>query len=220
MKGKEATKRLAEGREPFRWEIVARIISDLHKDFDTDKADYLELILLLFYNGFMKAEEIVETTGDMVDHESKTINLPDRVIRLSDRCYELLMKFDSMETIEGWRGIFALASWNGSIFKFIVRPKNISELNDRPITSMCDIINRYIANDINDRYNTKINYYILYMLGFYDYIVSKYGEERTNQMITSYRNSDDVAALSVLAREYGVKVDNVTHLKRYLRPFM
>lgn len=220
MKGKEATKRLAEGREPFRWDIVAKIIKDLHKDFDTDKADYLELILLLFYNGFAKAEEIVRTTEDMVDHRSRSIRLPGRVVNLSDRCYELLTKFNSMETIEGWRGNFALASWNGSYFKFIVRPNKAYELSDRPITSMCDIINRYIANDINDRYNTKINYHILYMLGFYDYIVSKYGVEKTNQMITSYRNSDDVTNLFILAREYGVNIDNVSHLKRYLRPFI
>ena len=35
MKGKEATKRLAEGREPFRWDIVANIIKDLHACVET-----------------------------------------------------------------------------------------------------------------------------------------------------------------------------------------
>lgn len=220
MKGKEATKRLAEGREPFKWEIVEDIIHKLHKDCDTDKADYLELILLLFYNGFAKAEEIVRTTPDMVDHRTRTIRIPGRIINLSNRCYELLKKFDSMSDIEGWRGNFALASWNGSYFKFIVRPNKADELSERPMTSMCDIINRYIANEINDRYDTKINYHILYMLGFYDFIVKKYGKEKTNKLITSYRDSDDVTDLMVMAREYGVNVDNISNLKRYLRPFL
>ena len=39
-------------------------------------------------------------------------------------------------------------------------------------------------------------------------------------MITSYRDSDDVAELMSLAEEYGVQVDNISHLKRYLRPFI
>ena len=47
MKGKEAAKRLAQGREPFRWTVVEDIIRKLHRDFDADKADYIELITKL-----------------------------------------------------------------------------------------------------------------------------------------------------------------------------
>ncbi len=220
MKGKEAAKRLAQGRKPFRWAAVQDIIRKLHSDFDDDNADYVELILLLFYNGFSKADDIVTLQADMINHHYKTVKFEDRTIRLSDRCYELLMKFNKMDIIAGWRGDYILASWNGSFFKFIVRPSQEYKLSERPKTAMCDIINRCIATKVNDKYDTKINYHILYMLGFYEYIVAKHGDERTNEMITSYRNSEDVAELMSLAEEYGVVVDNVSHLKRYLRPFI
>lgn len=222
MKGMELAKRLAQGREPFRWAAVQDIIRKLHSDFDDDNADYVELILLLFYNGFSKAEEIVGLKADMINHYHKTVKLPSKntPIRLSDRCYELLMKFNKMDIIAGWRGDYILASWNGSFFKFIVRPSQEYKLSERPKTAMCDIINRCIANKVNDKYDTKINYHILYMLGFYEFIVGKHGEEKANVMITSYRDSDDVAELMCLAKEYGIQVDNVSHLKRYLRPFV
>ena len=220
MKGKEATKRLAQGRKPFRWSAVNDIIVKLHKDYDEDNADYVELILLLFYNGFSKADDIVTLKANMINHYYKTVKFENRTIKLSDRCYELLMKFNKMEMIAGWRGDFLLASWNGSFFKFIIRPKQATTLNERPKTAMCDIINRCIATKVNDRYDTKINYHILYLLGFYEYIVAKHGEQKTNEMITSFRNSEDVTELMTLAEEYGVQVDNVSHLKRYLRPFI
>ncbi len=222
MKGMELAKRLAQGREMFRWSTVADIITKLHNDFDENNANYVELILLLFYNGFSKAEEIVELKADMINHYHKTVKLPSKntPIRLSDRCYELLMKFNKMDIIAGWRGDYILASWNGSFFKFIVRPSQEYKLSERPKTAMCDIINRCIATKVNDKYDTKINYHILYMLGFYEFIVGKHGEEKANAMITSYRDSDDVAELMCLAKEYGIQVDNVSHLKRYLRPFV
>lgn len=220
MKGKEAAKRLAQGRKPFRWSAVNDIIVKLHKDYDEDNADYVELILLLFYNGFSKADDIVTLQADMINHHYKTVKFENRTIKLSDRCYELLMKFNKMDMIAGWRGDYVLASWNGSFFKFIVRPSQEFKLNERPKTAMCDIINRCIATKVNDKYDTKINYHILYMLGFYEYIVAKHGEQKANEIITSYRNSEDVAELMSLAEEYGVVVDNVSHLKRYLRPFI
>lgn len=220
MKGKEATKRLAQGREPFRWNIVQDIIKNLHHDFDDDKADYIELIILMYYNGFARAEEIVKLKRDMIDHRNRTVRLPGRAINLSNRCYELLVKFDNMDKMVGWRGDYILANWNDGYFKFIIRPSQEYKLNERPMTAMCDILNRCIANNVNDKYDTKINYHILYMLGFYDYIVQKYGETQANKMITSYRDSEHVTELMILAREYGVNVDNISHLKRYLRPFV
>lgn len=222
MKGMELTKRLAQGREPFRWSTVADIIDKVHRDYESDRADYIELIILLFYCGFSKAEDIVELKADMINHYHKTVKLPykNTPIRLSDRCYELLTKFDKLETVSGWRGDYILASWKDSYFKFIIRPSKKAELDNRPQTAMCDMINRWLAEKVNDKYQTKINYHILYMLGFYEFIVGKHGDEKANAMITSYRDSDDVAELMSLAKEYGILVDNVSHLKRYLRPFV
>lgn len=220
MKGTEAAKRLAQGKEPLRWSAIEDIIKNLHRDFDDDYADYIELILLLFYNGFSKTEEIVNLKADMINHHFKTININNKTIRLSDRCYKLLMKFNEMEIIQGWRGYYILASWNGSFFKFIIRQSQEYKFNERPKSAVCDIINRCISTKVNDKYDVKINYHSLYMLGFYEYIIAKHGEQKANEMITSYRSIEDSAEIMNLAKEYGIQVDNVTHLKRYLRPFI
>ena len=220
MKGKEATKRLAQGREPFNWGVVEDILNKVHRDNEKDKADYLELIVLLFYNGFARADEIVALKEEMIDHRNMTVRLSGKTIQLSERCYELLRKFNRLETIAGWRGDYMLASWHGSYFKFIIRPSQEKLLDSRPQTAMCDIINRCIANNINDRYDVKINYRMLYMLGFFEFISEKHGIEKASAMITSFRDSDDVSELMSLARMYGVQADNISHLKRHLRPFV
>ena len=220
MKGKEATKRLAKGRQAFRWDIVEDVIEKLHRDKDQDNADYIELIMLMYYNGFAKAEEIVKLQPEMIDHRNHAVKLPGRTIRLSERCYELLEKFHNMDEIEGWRGNFLMASWHNSYFKFIIRKSQEFKINERPMTAMCDILNRALSVNVNDKYDMKINYHILYLLGFYDFIVKKYGETKTDEMLVSYRNSDDVTALMGAAKEYGVDIDNISHLKRYLRPFI
>lgn len=221
MKGIAATKRLSQGRKPFVWADVEEIIRKLHRDFEPERADYIELILLLFYNGFAKAEEIVTLKEDMINHYSKTVKLPGRTIRLSDRCHELLVKINKMETIPGWRGDYIAASWNGSYFKFIIRPSQEYKLNDRTLSEMCNIINRCIANYVNDKYDTKVNYRFLYLLGLYQYIVGKHGVKKTNDMLLSFRDLDYADELMELMNEYGVQgFNNVTHLKRQLRPFI
>ena len=220
MKGSAAVARLAKDREPFRWSVVEEVIRNLHHDKDEDNADYIELILLLFYCGFSKAEEIVQMKAEMINHRNHTVRVSGRTIWLSERCYLLLEKFNNLQEVPAWRGKFAVVSWHNSYFKFLVRPSNESSIDKRPMSSMCDIINRAIATNVNDAYGVKINYNILYYLGFYDFLVSKYGEDATDNMLISVRDSDAVQCLMNAAEEYGIDVNNISHLKRNMRPFV
>lgn len=219
MKSREVIKKLEKGKERFTWTTVEEIIQKLHKDIESDKAEYIELILLLFYNGFANAEEIIMLKENMINHKTRTVKLPRTMVRLSERCYELLVKFNKLETMEAWRGYYVFVSWHDSYFKFPVRESQVDKINTRTVASMRNIINHYISHNINDKYDLKINYRILYLLGCYDYIVGICGEEKVKSMINSYRNSDDVAELTRLAREYGIESENLTHFKRYLKPF-
>lgn len=219
MKGMKAVARIAQDKEVLTWEVIQDIIKKLHKDRDTDNADYIELIILLYYNGFARAEEIIALKENMINHSNRVININGKILYLSERCHSLLVKFHNMYEIEGTRGRYILLSYHDSYFKFISRQSQEGKINDRPLTSMCDIINRYLAIYVNDKYNVKINYHGLYFLGFYDYLIRKYGEERTKHILTSFRDADDIEDLMNSANEYGVEVDNVSHLKRYLRPF-
>lgn len=219
MKGKEATKRLAQGKETLRFDYVKSIINKVHNDTTEDRADYVELIMLLYYSGFENAEEIATFKGSAINHRNRTVAMTGRTVQLTDRCYELLQKFEGIDELVEWRTYY-LTTYRGGYFKFIVQEKQLAGFDDRDIRSICNMINRQISVYVNQPYNTKINFSILYWLGFYDSIVKKYGEEETNRMLLSFRNSDDVTKLMNCARDYGVKVDNISHLKRFLRPFV
>ena len=194
MKGKEATKRLAQGKETLRFDYVQSIINKVHNDTTEDRADYVELIMLLYYSGFENAEEIATFKGSAINHRNRTVAMTGRTVQLTDRCYELLQKFEGIDELVEWRTYY-LITYRGGYFKFIVQEKQLAEFDDRDIRSICNMINRQISVYVNQPYNTKINFSILYWLGFYDSIVKKYGEKETNRMLLSFRNSDDVTKL-------------------------
>jgi len=65
-----------------------------------------------------------------------------------------------------------------------------------------------------------LNQLVLHNIGFFDHIVSKVGRQRANELVTSYRSSEDAAELMDFANNYGVVIDNVSHLKRALQPYI
>lgn len=219
MRGKEATKRLAQDKETLRFDYVQKIIDKVHIDATEDRADYVELIMLLYYSGFETAEEIATFKGNAINHKNRTVAMTGRTVQLTDRCYDLLQKFNNIEVLNEWRTYY-LTPYKDGYFKFIIQEKQVESFNERDLRSVCNMINRQVSIFVNQPYNTKINFSILYWLGFYDSIIKKYGEEETNRMLLSFRNSDDVIKLMGCARDYGVKVDNISHLKRFLRPFI
>lgn len=220
MRGTQAAQRLSKNKEPFSIKFVEGIIEELYNDTEEKHAKYYECIMQLFFNGFAKAEEIALLDEDMISKKDKTVRLPGRTIQLSDKCYELLEFVHSLEEIDGWRGDFAMAAWQGHYFKYIVRPKGIESFQDRELGEIANLINRAIIVNVKNKYKVDINYRLLYFLGFYEELKRQFGEERTKELIISVRNSEDATDLMGAARRYGVVVDNVTHLKKFLRPFI
>ena len=220
MKGTEAAERLAQEKEAYTWDKVEEIIQAIHGEYEANKAKYIECIILLYYSGFAKAEEIVSLTEDMIDFKSKTIRLPGRTIQLSDRCFELLTFVHNLTSLEGWRGDYSVIAWKDKYFKYIIRPKEEESFNDRPAEEIANLINRRIATDVKKKFGVEINYRMLYLLGFYNYMVEQKGENRTKELILAVRSPAETEDLIKLARDYGVVVDNVSNLKRILRPFI
>lgn len=220
MRGTQAAKRLSKNKEPFSINIVNEIIERMHNDIEPNHANYYECIMLLYYNGFAKAEEIALLNEDMISKKDKTVRLPGRTIQLSDRCFELLEFVHTLEVIDGWRGDFVMSTWQGHYFKYIVRPKGVQELQNRELSEIANVINRAIIVNVKNKYKIDINYRMLYFLGFYESLTKRFGEERAKELIISVRNSEDAADLMGAARAYGVIADNVTHLKKWLRPFI
>lgn len=220
MRGTEATKRLAQGKDPFTKEMLDDVIRKLHADIDEYRAEYLECILLMFYDGFVSAPEIVSLKEDMIDFKNHTVRLPGRTIKLSDRCFELLQKINGSSVLTGHRGDYEMVSYHGSYFKFCVRPKRVGDFQERDEAEVANLINREISKRIKAEYGIDINYRLVYFLGFVDFIKEQYGEERCKELILAVRDPEATKDLLNVARMYGVTIDNVTLLKKQLRPFI
>lgn len=209
---------VSKGKEILSWNIVNSVIQKIHKDYSPELADYIELIILLYYNGFANATEIIEMQPKDVCHKNKSVIFPDKTVYLSDRCYTLLTGINEKDA-PCWNGLI-WERWRGSYFKFPIKSRKTDLLADRPLESMRETINAYFSKYINSKYDARINYSSLYCLGFYDYIVKKFGEEETSKMLLSNYNLDYVAKLKQAAEEYGFKTKNISHLKRRLRIFV
>ena len=210
---------LSEGKERFSWVMVEDIIRKLHKDRTPDRADYIELIILLYYYGFESAAEITEMKESDINHNSKTVYLPGRTVHLSDRCYLLLTKFNRKyefdESVQ-----FVFSSWKNSYFKFLVARARELDIDERTSANMCQFINAQLSKYVNTPYGTQINGSNLHKLGFYDYLVKKYGEKEVNAILTSNYDKERVQKLQQSAVEYGFKFSSISQLKRHMRMFI
>lgn len=218
LRGTELLKNISQNQERLTFEIVEGIIRNLHRDLPTERADYIELIMLLFYCGFENAEQIIYMQEKDVNHRNQTVSMSGKTIHLSDRCYTLLRQFDEMEMLDGWRS-YVIVSWRGSYFKFIVQARNAETIDERTEKQMRETISVMLCKYVNNAYDTKINYSNLYTLGFYDYCVKKYGEEKLVEMLDSSNNVEYNDMLRQTAREYGYKCDNISLMKRKLKMF-
>lgn len=223
MRGTAATKRLAESKKAFTYDIIERVLSRIRQDYEDTNYDYgkyLECLILLFYNGFAEAQEIVLLKEDAINFKTHEVRLPGRTIHLSDRCFELLEYVHSLNEIGTLRGSYAAVPYQDGYFKIAIRAKEIETFQEKSLVEVGAILTRKITMNIRKKYGVDINYRIIYLLGFYDYIVSRAGEERTKELVTSVRNSADAQELMKYAKEYGVVAENVSYIKKLLRPFI
>lgn len=222
MRGMALVKKLSESKEKFTYSIIETVIKNLHNEYPEGNyiPKYIECIILLFYSGFAEAQEIVSLKEEMINFRTHEIRLTGRTVRLSDRCFELLQYVHYLDEIDTPRGMYRAISYNGSYFKFVIREKDVDDFKDRSMTNVGAILTRKITMLVKKRYNIDINYRIIYLLGFFDYIVKKTSEERAVELVTSVRNAVDVQELMRYASEYGIVSDNVTYIKRCLRPFV
>ncbi len=223
MRGAAAAKRLAESKKAFTYDIIERVLSRIRQDYEDTNYDYgkyLECLILLFYNGFAEAQEIVLLKEDAINFRTHEVRLPGRTIHLSDRCFELLEYVHSLHEIATLRGSYAAVPYQDGYFKIAIRAKEIETFQEKSLVEVGAILTRKITMNIRKKYGVDINYRIIYLLGFYDFIVSRAGKERTKELITSVRNSADAQELMKYAKEYGVVAENVSYIKKLLRPFI
>lgn len=220
IKGRNVVALFADDVKIFDNDAMEEAIERIRNDQIEEYADYQEAIIRMFYEGFPEAIDIVNLKEDDINHEKKTAIVKGREIQLSDRLYELLVKINHMDEYPAHRGSYLLLSYRGSYFKFPTRAKFEKEFNDRPPEYWAGHISRLFNRDIKNKLDININARTLYLRGFYDYMVNKVGQEETDRLIMSIRNSDDSRKIMSLAEEYGVVEQNVTTLKKVLMPFV
>lgn len=210
---------LSDNKDRFTKKQLEEIINKLYSKYSNKYANYCELILRLFYDGFSEAQEIVNMKEDQINFRRKEVRLTGRTVKLSDRCFELLATIHSMEAIEGARTDFYMMSWHNSYFKFVVRPKESVNFQNKDAVSVARKINFLLFSRVAKEFEIDINYRKLYLLGFYDALVEKYGEERAKEIIMSKRNPNDNKDLTTTMSEYGLIINDITYLKQNLVQF-
>lgn len=178
------------------------IVMKLHNDFminysvnvlDYTRADYLELLMLLFYSGFAESQEIIELTE--IDIKNKICELPDRIITLTDRTFELLTAFHHQGSIAIPNGNAViqhpLCSWHNSYLKFVVQAGKVDKFNDKSAYTIRTLISHNIQFWVGDKYSTGICANSLYWLGVHDRLVALFGEEELSKMIVSSDSKND-----------------------------
>lgn len=223
MRGIDAAKKIAESKKRITYTVIDDVISKINQDYvgtDYDYNKYLECLLLLFYNGFAESQEIVLLKRENINFETHEVELPGRTLHLSNRCFELLQYIHDLDKIVSSRASYAAVPYHGGYFKIAIKQKEVENFQEKSLTEVGSIITRKITMNIRQKYGVEINYRTIYLLGFYDYIVEQAGEERTHELITSIRDSDDAQELMKYAKEYGIVARNVSYVKRILRPFI
>lgn len=219
FKGIQADALLADNKDRFTSKQLEEIIEKLHRMYDREHADYYELIIRLFYEGFAEAQEIANLKEEQINFRKMEVRLPGRTIKLSNRCFDLLTAVYNMHIMEGMRGDFYMMTWHNGYFKFVVRPKESNNFQNKDLTYLGRKINTTLFTKVSKECGVDIGYRKLYLLGFYDTLVKKYGEERTKEIITSVRVSEDINALATVMNEYGLVIENMTYLRRNLVQF-
>lgn len=220
IKGMNVLSLFSDSNDIFTKESVKDIINKIRSSQVEEYANYLEAIIRMFYEGFAEAIDIVNLKEDEVNNERKTVLLNHREIKLSDRLYDLLNKINHMDSLPANRGDYLLLSYRNSFFKFPTRERFKNDFNDRPPEYWGAYINRILNREIKNKLEINVNARTLYLCGFYDFMVSKVGQDEADELIIAKRDSEKAKALMTLAKEYGVVEQNVTILKKIMLPFV
>jgi len=216
FRGKTGLEMFSQKYEAFTMEKFQSIMCSVRRDFSEDKADYIELICLLFYSGFPTAKDIAETKAEHINWRTGAALIHGKTVHLTDRALELLSKFYKMEESVSGREKFIILSWHGSALKFFVKQSLANDFQKRELREIISRINAYISIDIGKRYAAGINYKAFYLCGFYDYTCNMYGKTLTDEIINSYYDDEAYDKLKKAALSYGIPAEKVNYLKRDL----
>lgn len=222
LKTTKALELLNDESKGYSKEYMNSIIEKIHDVYGdrSDRAAYLECGILMYYNGFYSCEEIVLLKREDIDFARKTVALSGRKIKLSDRCFNLMVQIHNMDSMEYQRAV-PMLSYKGGYFKFPVQKSKVKDFDDMPIEKVTNHHAGHMFRHVSKPMGVNITPLNLYYLGFYDFIVDRVGEKHAKELVLAVRNKDATTELLDLANEYGVpSIYNVSKLKNILRIYL
>ena len=218
MQGSAAQKRIIAFQEPLTWPKVEQVISQLYQNMETSRAEYIECIMRMFYDGFADAREILSLHEEDIDFKRKTARLQGRTVKLSDRTLEMMFKVHNMPKMTGWRE-YDMVPWHDSYITIPVRNPD-GGFQKRDEKESAGSIYRILSQWVRQGMKVDINYQKLYRLGFYDFMVKTYGLERTNEILLSVRDEKATEEIDSAARMYGITDMTSWDIKKHLGEFI
>ena len=215
-KGRKAIVYLAMHTQPYTFEMVQDIVRKVYNDVSsTERAQYIECMILLHHEGVRDADEIIGLKNKDVDIRTGTIRLPvNRTVTLSQRALELLYTVHRMTKLESR---FLMVPWHDGYYRYSVRKKDADTFDDWTREAVAAKLTHDFSRFIQQPYGLKMNAVTLYLLGFYDFLVSRFGQEGADSMILSEKDAEAYERIEFAAREYGVSMySNATKIKQAL----
>ncbi len=200
------------------WNVLQELIDDIRFNSLPEVADYYECLIRACYEGFPRMLDLVTFKESDINHEKKTVIICGREVKISDRLHKLFVTINHMDTFPAHRGYYMMIDCDGSYFKFPTRERNIYDGKDPEYWA--SYLNRVFNREIKVKMGMNVNARMVYLLGFYDYIVKKCGKSEAERLVTAKRDSEAAEKLMGLADEYGIVQKNVTNLKQMLGQFI
>lgn len=197
-------------------ESIAKAITNLYVNENRDYAEYCEAIIRMAYEGFATTHDIVFLKEPDIDSLRRSVTIRGREHLLSSKLFELLVSIHNKETMPASRGEFVMISFDGSYFKFPTRESFKGA--KREAVFWQSYLSRLFKGKITPCFETNVSFRDIYIYGFYEHIVRKYGREEAERMILSDNDGKVNVAILEEANVYGVG-DNLspTNLRKTVR---
>jgi len=222
LKGKNVSDYMNSKVKGLSVEDVERAIEAIQNAYIDYRRDYYECVVRLFYEGVATPQELIDIKKEHINFETKEISINNKVIRLSERCFELFIRQHNATQVEAWRGYYDAIPYRGSFIKFYVRSQSVPEFDDLDVGQITSKISKIITKCIRQDLHIDIkSYREIYGLGFYNFFVKKVGnKDKADEIINSVRNAEYVEIIMQAAKEYGVSATNSSQVKEILRKYI
>lgn len=214
--------RLSRSRTVFTTEKMEGIINSIQSLYNQDRADYIELIIRLFYAGFSEEAELAAVTPDMIDYDRRLIELPSgKNISITDRLMYLMKKMEATSYITESNGRdYAFTRSGKRWMKYIILPSKLKELNNKDTKALAKNIAQVIEVYIRQPLDIKLTTRTIYLLGVYDRLCSDVGEKKVYELVMKDRTKECTELLMKASNLQDPSDYNVSYLKRDMKLFI